>query len=160
VGRAAELVASSMNDGLEGRGGRPRPDALDVHVGARLRERRTMLGMSQERLAEAVGLTFQQIQKYERGINRMGASRLFELARALDVPLEYFYRDGDVALSRSRPAFGFAENGQQRFGDLPERQPDAQELLDAYARITDPVVRQRVLELVKSLAAAKPGNIK
>lgn len=138
-----------MSEDRESRGGRPRPDALDVHVGARLRERRTGLGMSQEQLAESVGLSFQQIQKYERGVNRIGASRLWEVARALDVPLDFFYRDSNTPPSPHRPTFSFAEHGQEAFG---EAVPEVQELLDAYARIRDPLVRQRVLDLMKSLA--------
>src|ERR1019366_10677585 len=76
------------------RGGRPKidtPSPVDMHVGARVRLRRTLLGMSQEKLGTAVGLTFQQIQKYERGANRIGASRLFDMARALDVPVQFFF---------------------------------------------------------------------
>ena len=69
------------------------PNPIDVHVGSRIRLRRTLLGMSQERLAEAIGLTFQQVQKYERGANRVGSSRLFDLARVLDVPVAYFFED-------------------------------------------------------------------
>ena len=68
-----------------------RPSPVDVHVGARIRLRRTLLGMSQERLGDALGLTFQQVQKYERGVNRVGASRLFDLSRILDVPISFFY---------------------------------------------------------------------
>src|SRR5579875_2639881 len=95
----------ALQDGVEGRSGRPKPDAVDVHVGARLRQRRIELGLSQERLAEAVGLTFQQIQKYERGINRVGASRLWDLARVLRVPIEFFYRnEQDTAAWSSAPA--------------------------------------------------------
>ncbi|MBC8158615.1 MAG: helix-turn-helix transcriptional regulator, partial [Alphaproteobacteria bacterium] len=66
---------------------------MDIHVGSRVRLRRTLLGMSQEKLGEAVNLTFQQIQKYERGANRIGASRMFELSRVLDVPVSFFYDD-------------------------------------------------------------------
>src|SRR5919198_2668524 len=69
------------------------PNPIDIHVGGRVRLRRTLLGMSQEKLAEAIGLTFQQVQKYERGANRVGASRLFDLARGLDVPVSYFFED-------------------------------------------------------------------
>src|SRR5678815_4355896 len=69
------------------------PNPIDVHVGNRLRQRRTLLGMSQEKLGEAIGLTFQQVQKYERGMNRIGSSRLFDLARVLDVPVSYFFED-------------------------------------------------------------------
>src|ERR687887_971680 len=78
------------------------PNPIDVHVGSRIRLRRTLLGMSQERLAEAIGLTFQQVQKYERGANRIGASRLFELAHVLDVPVGFFFEDmprGDAAMA-------------------------------------------------------------
>ena len=70
-----------------------RPNPIDVHVGSRIRLRRTLIGMSQERLGEALGLTFQQVQKYERGVNRVGASRLFDLSRVLDVPISFFYDD-------------------------------------------------------------------
>src|SRR5213075_2885231 len=69
------------------------PNPIDVHVGSRIRLRRTLLGMSQERLAEAIGLTFQQVQKYERGANRVGSSRLFDLSRVLDVTVSYFFED-------------------------------------------------------------------
>ena len=70
-----------------------RPSPIDVHVGSRIRLRRTLLGMSQERLGESLGLTFQQVQKYERGVNRVGASRLFDLSRVLDVPISFFFDD-------------------------------------------------------------------
>ena len=76
------------------------PSPVDVHVGARLRQRRTLLGMSQTTLGDAIGLTFQQVQKYERGSNRISASRLFALTRVLDVPIEYFLA---TCLLRSRP---------------------------------------------------------
>src|SRR4028119_993964 len=70
-----------------------RPSPIDVHVGGRVRLRRTVVGWSQERLGEALGLAFQQVQKYERGVNRIGASRLFDLARVLDVPISFFFDD-------------------------------------------------------------------
>src|ERR1700748_1341571 len=74
-----------------------KPNPVDVHVGSRVRLRRTLLGMSQEKLGNAVGLTFQQIQKYERGANRIGASRLFDMSRVLDVPVQFFFDDMPVA---------------------------------------------------------------
>ena len=77
---------------------------IDVHVGARMRLRRTLLGMSQEKLGEAIGLTFQQVQKYERGANRIGASRLFDLSRVLDVPVSFFFDDMGEAAQSSSPA--------------------------------------------------------
>src|SRR5512138_3267596 len=70
-----------------------KPNPIDIHVGSRIRLRRTLLGMSQQKLGEAIGLTFQQVQKYERGANRVGSSRMFELARVLDVPISYFFEE-------------------------------------------------------------------
>ena len=78
-----------------------RPSPIDVHVGSRIRLRRTLLGMSQERLGEALGLTFQQVQKYERGVNRVGASRLFDLSRVLDVPISFFFDDMPDSLANT-----------------------------------------------------------
>jgi transcriptional regulator with XRE-family HTH domain len=124
-------------------------------VGARIRQRRTLLGMSQERLGEALGLTFQQIQKYERGINRVGASRLYDLARVLDVAVGYFFDDipEPVAVHhRNRMALtGFAEL-QDNFGQ--DEQMDRRETLElvrAYYRIPDPKVRKNLFELIKSM---------
>jgi transcriptional regulator with XRE-family HTH domain len=113
--------------------------------------------MSQEKLGEALGLTFQQIQKYERGVNRIGASRLFDLARVLDVPIGFFFDDmspelGGNAANRSRgAAFGFAE-GQEGFEDDTLHRRETLELVRAYYRITDPSVRKRVFDLIKTLS--------
>lgn len=137
-----------------------RASPIDVHVGSRVRLRRTLLGMSQEKLGEALGLTFQQIQKYERGVNRIGASRLFDLARVLDVPIGFFFDDmspelGGNAATRSRaPAFGFAE-GQDGFEDDTLHRRETLELVRAYYRITDPSVRKRVFDLIKTLSPAE-----
>ncbi|MBI0433167.1 helix-turn-helix domain-containing protein [Roseomonas sp. KE0001] len=132
-----------------------RPSPIDVHVGTRVRLRRTLMGMSQEKLGEALGLTFQQVQKYERGVNRIGASRLFDLARVLDVPIGFFFDDmpdamgGNGAL-RSRMG-GFAES-QEGFEDDTLHKRETLELVRAYYRITEPAVRKRVFDLIKSLA--------
>src|ERR1700686_1182510 len=86
-----------------------KPNPTDVHVGARVRLRRTLLGMSQEKLGDAIGLTFQQVQKYERGANRVGASRLFDLSRVLDVPVSFFFDDINpetAPAARGEPASG------------------------------------------------------
>jgi len=137
-----------------------RASPIDVHVGSRVRLRRTLLGMSQEKLGEALGLTFQQIQKYERGVNRIGASRLFDLARVLDVPIGFFFDDmspelGGNNATRSRAAaFGFAE-GQDGFEDDTLHRRETLELVRAYYRITDPSVRKRVFDLIKTLS---PGE--
>ena len=145
--------------GVESRESRPSP--IDVHVGSRIRLRRTLMGMSQERLGEALGLTFQQVQKYERGVNRVGASRLFDLSRVLDVPISFFFDDMPDSLaahpgasSRNRVA-GFAES-QDGFGDDTLNRRETLELVRAYYRITDPAIRKRVFELIKSMGPGEP----
>ena len=134
-----------------------RPSPIDVHVGGRVRLRRTLMGMSQERLGEALGLTFQQVQKYERGVNRIGASRLFDLARVLDVPIGFFFDDmpdgvggGAGGMPRRSAAGGFAD-AQDGFEDDTLHRRETLELVRAYYRITDPAVRKRVFDLIKSL---------
>lgn len=135
------------------RGGGPNP--VDVHVGSRLRLRRTLLGMSQEKLASAIGLTFQQVQKYERGANRIGASRLFELARVLEVPISFFFEDApneNAAHAASSIAGGVSEDGQNGFEGDPLSRRETLELVRAYYRITDPKVRRRIFDLTKAMA--------
>ncbi|MDO9710778.1 helix-turn-helix domain-containing protein [Paracraurococcus lichenis] len=132
-----------------------RPSPIDVHVGARVRLRRTLLGMSQEKLGDALGLTFQQVQKYERGVNRIGASRLFDLSRVLDVPIGFFFDDMPDALgggqsAARRNSFGFADQ-QDGFDDETLHRRETLELVRAYYRINDASVRKRVFELIKSL---------
>ncbi|MBV8095379.1 MAG: helix-turn-helix transcriptional regulator [Acetobacteraceae bacterium] len=130
-----------------------RPSPIDVHVGSRIRLRRTLMGMSQERLGEALGLTFQQVQKYERGVNRVGASRLFDLSRVLDVPISFFFDDMPDSLTGSQGGsrrVGFAES-QEGFTDDTLSRRETLELVRAYYRISDPSVRKRVFELIKSM---------
>jgi transcriptional regulator with XRE-family HTH domain len=137
-----------------------RPSPIDVHVGSRIRLRRTLLGMSQERLGEALGLTFQQVQKYERGVNRVGASRLFDLSRVLDVPISFFFDDMPDSLASSlgpplsRRPTGFTET-PDGFGDDTLNRRETLELVRAYYRITDPAVRKRVFDLIKSMGPAE-----
>src|SRR3954449_11141345 len=136
------------------RPGRPKtetPNPIDVRVGARLRLRRNMLGLSQEKLGEAIGLTFQQVQKYERGANRIGASRLHELSRVLDVPISFFFDDTDPV--RAPAMGGFAEPPHGAFESDPLRQPETLELVRAYFTIEDTAVRRRLLDLARALAA-------
>ncbi len=130
--------------------GDPRP--VDVHVGGRVRVRRTLLGMSQEKLGVAVGLTFQQIQKYERGANRIGASRLFELSRILDVPISFFFEGITTAGKHGRA--GLSDQGQEPFKRDPLAKRETLELVRAYYKISDPKVRKRLFELVKSISKA------
>ncbi len=133
-----------------GKGKQDGPHPIDVHVGARVKLRRLILGMSQEALGKSLGLTFQQIQKYEKGVNRIGASRIFELSRLLDVPIQYFYDDYGDAGVVSAP--GFAENDVgENFMQLVSS-PEGVELCRHYAEIKDPKVKKRVLDLVKTIA--------
>ena len=110
--------------------------------------------MSQERLGELLGLTFQQVQKYEKGVNRIGAGRLFEIARILGVPIQYFYESVTEQLA-SAP--GFAERDSQPVLEFVSS-GDGLQLSLAYMRIKDPKVRKRVLDLVKSLAEDSSEN--
>jgi len=123
-----------------------------VQVGARIRLRRNMLGMSQERLGEAIGLTFQQVQKYERGANRVGASRLLELSRVLDVPVPFFFDDVDPVRAPAIPG-GFAEPPAEAYEADPLRKRETIELIEAYYAIIDPAVRRRLQELAKALGS-------
>ncbi len=131
------------------------PSPIDVHVGARLRQRRTLLGMNQTDLGDALGLTFQQVQKYERGTNRISASRLFYLCGVLDVPVEFFFDDMPTAVAASSPA---QSDGKAK--KPPSYKPDPMakretlELVRAYYKITDPEIRKRLFELTKALGAA------
>jgi transcriptional regulator with XRE-family HTH domain len=127
---------------------------IDAQVGNRLRLRRMMIGMSQERLGEMLGLTFQQVQKYEKGVNRIGAGRLFEVARILGVPIQYFYESVSEQLVG---ASGFAEGETQPVLEFVSS-GDGLHLSLAFMRIKDPKVRKRVLDLVKSLAEDTSGN--
>jgi transcriptional regulator with XRE-family HTH domain len=138
-----------------------RPSPIDVHVGSRIRLRRTLLGMSQERLGEALGLTFQQVQKHERGVNRVGASRLFDLSRVLDVPISFFFDDMPDSLAANfggLPSRRSAGSGDQpdSFADDTLSRRETLELVRAYYRITDPSIRKRVFDLIKSMGPAEP----
>jgi len=136
------------------------PNPVDIHVGGRVRLRRTLLGFSQEKLGDAVGLTFQQIQKYERGANRIGASRLFQLSRILDVAISYFFEDLPAGLktTEGQVVQGLRERDQKTLEPDPLARRETLELVRAYYKIADPKVRKRLFELTKSLANASSGN--
>jgi transcriptional regulator with XRE-family HTH domain len=128
------------------------PHPVDVHVGKRLRLRRIILGMSQESIGTAIGVTFQQVQKYERGVNRMGSSRLFEFSKILSVPVSYFFEEfeGDVSPHMSAP--GMAEEAASNFEHEQMTSRETMEMMRAYYRIRSPKIRKGVFELVKTLA--------
>lgn len=134
------------------------PNPIDRYVGSRVRMRRILLGMSQEKLGEALGLTFQQIQKYEKGTNRIGASRLQQISTTLNVPPAFFF-DGaplqtDVAGGRGE--LGVAEEASSSFVLDFIATTEGLQLNKAFARIQDPKVRKRIIDLVASLAEEGP----
>jgi len=129
-----------------------RPNPIDVHVGSRVRFRRMLLGMSQEKLGEKLGLTFQQVQKYEKGINRIGASRLFDLAQVLGVSVQFFYEEAPTSEPQQIAAGGFAEKPDEHSIVEFLRSRDGLELNKAFVRITDAKARRAIVDLVRSLA--------
>jgi transcriptional regulator with XRE-family HTH domain len=135
-----------------------RPSPIDMHVGGRVRLRRTLLGLSQEKLGEHIGLTFQQVQKYERGANRIGASRLWELSNILDVPVQFFFSEMSPetikAMNQIVRGQGLAEDAGPAYETDPLARRESMELARAYYRIKDPGVRKRLFDLTKALANA------
>lgn len=123
------------------------PHPIDIHVGNRVRARRRLLGITQEKLGDALGLTFQQVQKYERGSNRISASRLFELSRILAVPVSYFYEGVDAAGAVLPEVAATPFEAEQ----LSSR--ETHDLLRAYYGLPDPQVRRRFLDLLRSLSS-------
>ncbi len=130
-----------------------RANSLDAHVGVRLRHRRTLMGMSQEKLADALGITFQQVQKYERGVNRIGASRLYDLGNILEVPISFFF-EGLVANQKSskKTARGVAAPKSKYVVEPPSNDREILELVRAYKAISSPEMRKSVLDMVRSLS--------
>ena len=127
------------------------PNPIDRHVGSRVRMRRMLIGMSQEKLGEALGLTFQQVQKYEKGTNRIGASRLHRIASVLGVPIEFFY---EGAPHGSATATGFAESSSTYVSDFLSTGEGVQ-LMKAFLAIKDPKIRRKVVELITALASGE-----
>ena len=130
------------------------PSPIDRHVGERVRQRRGLLGITQTGLGQAVGVTFQQIQKYERGANRIGASRIFDLAYVLGVSVGYFFEEMPAAVASSSPARQRERApAQVIFDTAPLSKRESLELIRAYYQIGDPRVRKRVHGLIKALGA-------
>ncbi len=136
---------------------------IDVHVGARLRTRRTLLGLSQTALSDVIGLTFQQLQKYERGSNRISASRLYDLSQMLGVDIAYFFDEMDQAAQRASPAQishrkAKASPEKTTSGQDPLYKRETLELVRAYYRIADPTIRDHLRKLVQSTAFASSSS--
>lgn len=128
------------------------PNPIDVHVGSRVRLRRMLVGMSQEKLGEMLGLTFQQIQKYEKGANRIGASRLYQIAQILGVSVQFFFDDMPQEHAISQNEGGMSEPDAAPFVMDFVSSAEGLQLNRSYTRISDAHVRKRLLELVKSLS--------
>lgn len=126
------------------------PDPVDVHVGSRIRMRRLLLGMNQETLADALGLTFQQVQKYEGGANRVSASRLSAMAEILGVPISYFFGDLQTTDTAVDPADKERRERLQR--------PETIELIRLYYAIPDQQIRHQFLDMVKAVAQTYPRH--
>jgi transcriptional regulator with XRE-family HTH domain len=135
-----------------------KPNPIDVHVGSRVRLRRMLLGMSQEKLGERMGLTFQQIQKYEKGTNRIGASRLYQISQILEVPVQFFFDDAPIPAGRPEAAGGFSEPKMESFVYEFISTRDGLELIRAFVSIHDPKVRKRVVDLVRTLSDEDEEN--
>ncbi|HTX51158.1 MAG TPA: helix-turn-helix transcriptional regulator [Caulobacteraceae bacterium] len=130
------------------------PNPVDLHVGARIRMRRRMQNVSQERLAAALGLTFQQVQKYERGANRVSASKLYEIASTLQAPISYFFDGLDDPTGDGAPSVGSDEQTVHAFLMTTE----GLDLARGFARIPRGRVRRRILELIRALASDDDGD--
>lgn len=124
------------------------PNPVDIHVGSRVRIRRKVLKMSQEKLGDSLGVTFQQVQKYERGSNRVGASRLFKMAQVMDVPVQYFFE----GLGMENADMSFAEDEQMPIVYDFIKSSDGVALAMAVSKIKSRAVRRRILELARSLS--------
>ena len=123
---------------------------IDEHVGSRIRTRRTLLGLSQEKLGDALGLSFQQVQKYERGSNRVGAGRLYQISKVLDVPVSNFYEDMPEEPGQSPPPRSLPTQDDANVDTMHKR--ETLELVRAYYRIENAAVRKRLYETVRAVA--------
>ncbi|MCC6598036.1 MAG: helix-turn-helix transcriptional regulator [Alphaproteobacteria bacterium] len=129
------------------------PNDIDTHVGQRLRVRRSLLGLSQEKLAESIGLTFQQVQKYERGTNRVSASRLYDISNVLNVPVSYFFEQiGEMGASAPESLPGLSDNKQEEFeGEDVMSRKETLDLVRIYYSVPDPDARRDIVKFIKSM---------
>lgn len=133
------MTAEISRKACRGRTPNGQPNPIDIHVGYRIRLRRTLLGLSQEKLASLLGLTFQQVQKYEKGLNRVGASRLWDISKVLETPISFFYEDMDKDVASQSPrTFSLPENKKLSFDE------------ETAEFSSDPMLREETLELVRA----------
>ena len=141
------------------------PNPVDIHVGKRIRLRRTILHITQQQMADMLGLTFQQVQKYEKGMNRVGASRLWDISRVLEVPMGFFFEDMDASVASqsprmiNRPLSGVDFVGEDHKGlEIdPMKKEEKQELIRAYYKITNRAIAKQMFDLMISLSKSTAG---
>lgn len=136
------------------------PDPIDRHVGTRIRGRRVGMRISQTKLGQAIGVTFQQIQKYESGTNRVGASNLFKIAQSLGVDVSFFFQglEEEGQFAPAGGALGLADQPPAAFYTNPMNSREAFELMHNYYRVADPTVRKRLFQLIRTLAFNEAGE--
>jgi transcriptional regulator with XRE-family HTH domain len=135
------------------------PDPVDIHVGSRVRLRRTLLGLSQDKLARAIGVSFQQLQKYERGTNRISASRLYALSKVLGVGISWFFEDApSTSKRRTPPAEPRAAANESAADQDPMTANETVKLVRAYYMIEDPKVRKKILHMVRAVSPISAGR--
>ncbi len=146
---------------LRGRVNDNEPNPVDVHVGNRIRLRRTILHITQQQMAEMLGLTFQQIQKYEKGMNRVGASRLWDISRVLEVPMGFFFEDMDEEVAKNSPRMlnkdqserdFYFEEDRRTFDDDPMKRRETLELVRAYYKIPNRSIARNLFNLLVALS--------
>lgn len=135
------------------------PHPVDIHVGQRIKLRRTLLGMTQGKLGESIGLTFQQIQKYERGANRVSASKLWQLGDVLDVPVTFFFNEMPDSVKENFPGY----RGETAESDVPEEyltlhRRQTLELVRTFSKLKDPTIRKRVIDVVRAITDSETAN--
>ena len=133
-------------------------NTIDIHIGGRLRIRRTEIGMSQQILGRHLGLTYQQIQKYEKGTNRIGASRLQHISSVLSVPVSFFFEDAPGPPGGSEAAMGMAESRPASYMTDFLSSSEGIQLNKAFTRIKDSKLRRRIIDLVRAAAGEEDGN--
>lgn len=156
------MINETSKRSSRGRTPQGEPNPVDVHVGNRIRLRRTLLGLSQEKLASMLGLTFQQVQKYERGMSRVGASRLWDISKVLEVPINFFYEDMDKSVASQSPRMfsvpdadpEFLEEDEELYNSDPMQRQETIELVKAYYKIPNRKAARHLYDLIISMSKA------
>lgn len=160
------MTAEISRKACRGRTPTGQPNPIDIHVGNRIRLRRTLLGLSQEKLASLLGLTFQQVQKYEKGMNRVGASRLWDISKVLETPISFFYDDMDKTVANQSPrTFSLPEEKKlflaeenTEFSSDPMLRQETIELVKAYYKIPNRKAAKHLFDLIVALSKTVYNN--